>query len=156
MNLILIVSRIYIWFITVMFSKVSVCPKEGCVCLWVQGVYTHWVQVGACLWVWGVYSHLGRQPLGQTPTLGTHSPRQRVPTTQTPSWADTLLPRRPLKRTVRILLECILVSCLSRRNGCIQELENQNYRSVYIKSLWSSVLPFRTLSIPILSVTRYV
>ena len=37
-----------------------------------------------------------------TPTSGRHLPRQ-------PSWTHTHTPRRPLQRTVRISLECILV-----------------------------------------------
>ena len=69
----------------------------------------------------GVHPPLGRHPQAVTPPPGqTPSPRH------TPPWVDTPRqpppPRRPLQRTVRILLECILVtfsfqkfiSCLHR------------------------------------------
>ena len=84
----------------------------------------------------------GQTPLGQTSPLDRHSPGQipplgrhpRVDTPlvrhpqadtprirQTPPWADTPLDRHPrppsrrlLQRTVRILLECILVIMLSK------------------------------------------
>ena len=57
-----------------------------------------------CLWfcsrgdVWQT-SHLGRHPLEQTPPRGRHN-----------LWATPLPGHGALQRTVRILLECILVS----------------------------------------------
>ena len=61
----------------------------------------------------------GRHPVPQTLPPDRHSPGQTPPWADTP-WADTHCPvhigihltpppRRPLQRTVRILLECILV-----------------------------------------------
>ena len=53
--------------------------------------------------------------LGRHPSLGRHTPGHTPPTGHTPpNWAHTPpphspSPRRPLHRTVRILLECILV-----------------------------------------------
>ena len=44
------------------------------------------------------------------PRVDTHLPRQMSPWADTPTpWAGTSSTRRPLKRTVRLLLECILV-----------------------------------------------
>ena len=54
-----------------------------------------------------------RHAHGQTPPR--HNPPSRHAHGQTPPWADTTIgrqptpPRRPLQKTVRILLECILV-----------------------------------------------
>ena len=69
------------------------------------------VQGGVCLWVWG-YTLPGRHPRGQTP-----------------------LPRQPLQqRTVRILLECILVHTVTigtmlNNNGGNNEHELKNVTS---------------------------
>ena len=51
---------------------------------------------------WADTTPLGRHPPRQTPP-GRHPPRQTPPPPPPP------FPRRPLQRTVRILLECILV-----------------------------------------------
>ena len=55
---------------------------------------------------WGIWadSPLGRHLPGQI------SPPSRHPPMQTPPWADTPHPRRPLQWMVCILLECILVT----------------------------------------------
>ena len=54
--------------------------------------------IPACIW--------GRHP----PPRQTSPGQKPHPSGQTPPWAGTPPPRRPLLRTVRILLECILVS----------------------------------------------
>ena len=56
----------------------------------------------------------GRHPLGRHPPPGQTTPWADTPLGKPPQadtpWADTPLPQgRPLQRTVRILLECILV-----------------------------------------------
>ena len=59
--------------------------------------------------------------------LGRHPPSR-----QTPPWADTLLDRRLLQRTVRILLECILVfSVLKATTRKYQETKSNSFTFSY-------------------------
>ena len=106
----------------VMFSHASVVLSTG------EGGFYLWVGLG-------VYTPLGQipPPLGQTRPPWTDTPLGRDPSGRhplpgRPPWTDTPPgrhpPRRPLQRTVHILLECILVSSCNQAVTILDELFN--------------------------------
>ena len=109
---------------------IPACTRQGvCITAYTgQGVYLcmHWqgVCIPACTGQTGVYPsmHWGRHPPGRPPwaditRLGRHPPGQTPPQADTPPPRADDLPRRPLQRTVRIILECILVIFYTGRHS---------------------------------------
>ena len=90
----------------VMFLQACVCPRGGGVCL------------SACWDTTSAKADLlrSRPPLGADTPQSRHPPRADTPRSRHPPEQTPLRERQPLLRTVRILLECILILNQNIRN----------------------------------------